>query len=196
MNASLSMPMRAALFAGLSLVALGFVIKADTESTQLKARLEQEAEVRLAKAATPEDRFYALGPVAKHRADKGDVASAQAMATELLGMAPQFKDNWNYGNAIHDGNVVLGRVALRRGDVAAARAHLAAAGQTPGSPQLNSFGPNMTLARDLAERGEREAVLRYFDACAKFWNTTWELTLWRAQLRIGMTPWFGTNLRY
>jgi hypothetical protein len=196
MNAALSMPLRAALFAGLSLVALGFVIKTEQASAQLEARLEQEAELQLTQASTPEDRFYALGRVAKHRTNKGDVASAPALATELLALAPQFKDNWNYGNAMHDGQVVLGRVALRRGDLAAARAHLAAAGQTPGSPQLDTFGPNMTLARDLAERGEREAVLRYFDACARFWNPPWELTLWRAQLRIGMTPWFGSNLRY
>jgi hypothetical protein len=77
--------------------------------------------------------------------------------------------SWMAGNIVHNANQVRGRVALRRGDVAAAREYLAAAGDTPGSPQLNSFGPRFTLARELLERGQTEAVLAYLGAVRRFW---------------------------
>lgn len=65
---------------------------------------------------------------------------------KAIELAPQFRTNWNYGNAIHDGHMVLGRVALRRGDIEAAKRELLEAGKTPESPQLNSLGPNRSLA--------------------------------------------------
>jgi hypothetical protein len=49
--------------------------------------------------------------------------------------------------------MVLGQVALRRGDAKKAASFLLAAGKTWGSPQLNSFGPNMPLANDLLAAG-------------------------------------------
>ena len=66
--------------------------------------------------------------------------------------AQKIKSDWNYGNALHKGNIVLGRIALERGDIAGAKEHLLAAGQTPGSPQVGSFGPNTTLAKELLEK--------------------------------------------
>lgn len=74
---------------------------------------------------------------------------------------------------------------------------LRAAGETPGSPQLNSFGPNMTLAKDLLERGERDAVLAYFEACRVFWKMGGNsLDAWRQDVEAGRIPNFGANLRY
>jgi hypothetical protein len=40
----------------------------------------------------------------------------------------------------------------------------------PGSPTLNSFGPDMSLAKDLLEAGERDSVLQFFDQCRAFWK--------------------------
>jgi hypothetical protein len=69
------------------------------------------------------------------------------------------------------------------------------AGATPGSPQLNSFGPNMALAKELLDKGEREAVLEYFTLCSKFWDRD-ELKEWMALVKDGVTPKFGANLVY
>ena len=106
---------------------------------------------------------------------------------------------WNYGNRIHHGNLVLGRVALREGNIEAAKSRLIAAGNTPGSPQLNSFGPNMALAKALLEIGEREVVLEYFKLCSKFWNSERakaKLDNWGVLAAAGRIPEFRANLDY
>jgi hypothetical protein len=59
--------------------------------------------------------------------------------------------NWSNGNIIHNANQILGCGALREGKLADAKTYLFKAVATPGSPQLNSFGPEMQLARELLE---------------------------------------------
>ena len=49
-------------------------------------------------------------------------------------------------------------------------AELRAAGHTPGSPQLDSFGPDIRLAWDLLQRGQDQAVLDYLHDVARFWS--------------------------
>lgn len=125
------------------------------------------------------------------------MAKAEQYANELLKSAQDSGGNWNYGNAIHNGIIALGRVALRRGDVAGAKQHPLAAGETPGSPNLHSFGPNMTLAKELLEKGERDTVIAYLQSCAKFWKMGGaELQTWIATIKYGGTPDFGANLVY
>ncbi|MBV8841883.1 MAG: hypothetical protein JO307_03640 [Bryobacterales bacterium] len=70
-------------------------------------------------------------------------------------------------------------------------------GKTPGSPQLNSFGPNVTLAKQLLERGEKSVVLEYFAECRSFWKMGGpSLDSWTATIQRGETPNFGANLVY
>ena len=129
--------------------------------------------------------------------EDGDTAKAEQYASEALKLASEFRNSWNYGNAIHKGNIILGRIALQSGDVTGAEQHLLAAGQTPGSPQLDSFGPNMTLAKDLLEKGERDTVLAYLQECAKFWKMGGsQLQEWVAKVKAGGIPDFGANLLY
>jgi hypothetical protein len=45
-----------------------------------------------------------------------------------------------------------------------------AAGATPGSPQLDSFGPNLTLAKELFEKSKPDVILHYFALCKNFWE--------------------------
>ncbi|TWT32512.1 hypothetical protein KOR34_42750 [Posidoniimonas corsicana] len=83
------------------------------------------------------------------------------------------------------------------GDTERAKHHLAESGKTKGSPNLGSFGPNMSLALGLLERGESDAVLAYFDQCRNFWKSGGdELDRWSEQVRRGQTPGFGANLVY
>lgn len=106
---------------------------------------------------------------------------------------------WNNGNRVHHGNLVLGRIALREGNIEEAKSRLIAAGNTPGSPQLNSFGPNMALAKALLEIGEREVVLEYFKLCSTFWSSDRakdKLDKWGDLAAAGRIPDFRANLNY
>ena len=130
----------------------------------------------LAKAKTPQERFYALGAAAKESFVVGNVEDANKYAHELMTLLPNFPSNWNYGNAVQDANLVLGRVALKEGHVDEAKQYLIAAGNSPGSPQMDSFGPNVSLAKDLLEKGERDVVIQYLGLCRKFWS--WNQGAW------------------
>lgn len=80
-------------------------------------------------------------------------------------------------------------------DVALARHHLVEAGRVEGSAPLGSFGPNMSLAAELLERGEKDVVLEYFELCSKFWPSE-KLADWAAMVKGGRMPDFGGNLVY
>jgi hypothetical protein len=133
--------------------------------------------------------------VALGAAIAGDCARAEALASEGLEMAPRYAKDWNYGNAIHSAHLARGHCALTRGDLPSARASLLAAGDTPGSPQLNSFGPRMNLAREFLRRGESEVVLDYITKLRRFWELdAGALDKWTEMIREGRTPNFAMNL--
>ncbi len=142
-------------------------------------------------------RYVRLDKLAKSAFDAGETEKAARYASELLNASGAHPKDWNYGNAIHHGNTVLGRIALKQGDIRQAGEFLLKAGATPGSPQLNSFGPSMTLARELLEKGETETVLQYFELCRKFWKMGGaQLDNWTRGVKAGQTPDFEANLRY
>ena len=143
------------------------------------------------------ERFWALGHAAKNAFNAGEKADAKKYAEELARLAPQFKTDWNYGNTIQDANLVLGRLALAEGNFKEAKKRLLDSAQSKGSPQMNSFGPNMSLAKDLLAKGEKDTVLAYFDLCGKFWAMGADrLKQWAEEVKKGATPDFGANLVY
>jgi TonB family protein len=134
------------------------------------------------------ERFYALTDLPKQALDAGALEKSSSYAIELLQSANDHKGDWNYGNAIYDGNLALGLVALRQGNVAEARRYLLESGKTPGSPQLDTFGPDLTLARELLEKGERDAVLEFLGRLKGFWEMGAErLDAMAAEVRKGGT---------
>jgi len=158
---------------------------------QVLADLEQDA-------GTDDQRrrFYSLAKLASAAVLANENAKAVAYAEELLADAPRYRQDWNYGNAIHDGNLVLGWLAVQQGNLSKAQHYLLDAGSTPGSPQLNSFGPDMSLAKALLEKGDRDDVLEYFARCRKFWKLgVQQLDTWTETVRAGGMPDFSVNLR-
>ena len=110
-------------------------------------------------------------------------------------MLSQNDVNCRYENNYHYGHIILGRIALMLHDIEAAKEHLIKAGQTSGSPQLNSFGPDMTLAKELLQKGERDVVLEYFKLCMNFWDSGKKrLNKWSLLVRNGKIPNFILNL--
>ena len=142
-------------------------------------------------------RFALLPMAAKTAFAADDNILAEKYAKELLDLAREYPNDWNYGNAIHDGNIVPGRLAVKKGDIRKGTEFLITAGKTPGSPQLNSFGPNMSLANDLLEKGEKEPVITYFGLCKKFGEMEdGRLDSWAASIRGGGKPYFGIQVYY
>jgi hypothetical protein len=126
----------------------------------------------------------------------GDWARAERYANEALEAATHGVFWWT-GDAIHQGNIVLGRLAMRRSDLEQARRFLLAAGKTPGSSSLASLGPNMALAKELLDRGESAVVLEYLKEAGEFWHADrGKLAEWTALIRAGLKPDFGANLTY
>ena len=139
-------------------------------------------------------RGYLLPELGTSAFHVGNIEKATAYAEKML---EENVEDWNYGNRSHYGNLTLGRIALLEGNIEEAKSRLIAAGETPGSPQLDSFGPDMTLARELLERGETDAVLEYLSLCSKFWDLgRGDLEGWMAQIKDRKTPDFGSNLMF
>jgi hypothetical protein len=150
-------------------------------------------------------RFYDLANQTRSAYSGGDTAAAKRLAQEYLAAAPRFPCDWNYGNAVHNANAVLGLIALQEGDRAAAVRHLLAAGRSRGSPQLDTFGPSLLLAKRLAEAGEFDAVATYVRSIRRFWEAKEPtilgflglggkpMTGWLETLAAGRVPDFGLN---
>ena len=121
--------------------------------------------------------------LAKAALRAGYVDKAEQHARALLRHVDEAPPSMWTGNYLYDAHAALGRVALRRRDVAAAKKYLLAAANTPGSPTLDSFGPDMTLASELLEQGERDVVLDYFDLVERFDvdDVHGDLDVWREQ---------------
>ena len=152
------------------------------------ADLEQDSN-----GGTGEDRSFVLPQLAKAALKADSLDKASDYANQLL-RTPS--TDANYGQAVHDGNMVLGLIALRNDDVRAAKRHLLESAKIKGSPTLSSFGPNMGLAKALLEKGERDAVLEYFEACRSFWSMgAAQLDAWSATVRSGRMPSFGAESR-
>jgi hypothetical protein len=123
--------------------------------------------------------------------EAGDDVLAQKYAEEAL-RGGQQQDKL-YCSVLHHENLMLGRIALKKGNLEEAKNRLLEAGKTSGS----FSNPNMMLAKELLEKGQREVVLQYLDECANFWkNGSDKLNQWRIVIRGGGIPDFGANLVY
>jgi hypothetical protein len=127
--------------------------------------------------------------------ESGDWKKAKTYANTLV--APQKPGVGPNGDAIHIGNTLLGSLALRDGDIEEAKRRLIASAPEEGSPILDSYGPRMSLAAALLDRGERSTVVAYLDKCEHFWRLGLDkIPQWEAEIRAGKTPDFGENLRW
>lgn len=154
-------------------------------------------EQRLADAVSPEERVDALADVAKSQFDAGHFEEARQHIFELQTMLPSIEGNWDYPSAAATVEIVLGRLALQGGDIEGSKRHLIGAASGRTSATMSSFGPNMSLARDLLVAGEKQAVLDYFEACSEFWESgAARLDEWAMYVNAGRIPDFGANLDY
>lgn len=148
-------------------------------------------ETRLANTTEDSKRLYLLHYMAPAALAAGDARRAAKYSAELADLGVRLRSQPGsgqslYSDATYISNLVLGHLAIKEGQIEKAKEHLLASGNVSGSAVLNSFGPGMSLAKELLDRGEHGAVIEYLDQCAKFWKMDrGSLAKWKASIRNG-----------
>lgn len=142
--------------------------------------------------AGSEDAFYRNTDAIWALYEAGDHDGAATAATAHLTEAEGFRDDWNYGNAIYAAHCVLGACAYSAGDLDAAAKAVLAASETPGSPQLDTFGPDFSLAAALLTAGRTEDVRSFLVGITNFWEMhDGRCEAWLATIAAGQRPRLG-----
>ena len=174
---------------------------------RLRWRMAQEGRQR------PDPALAAAALAHLERADRLDSyinpmqlrwAMDAAFAAGQLEKARTYAAEWHAGGtpftleAEYQANLMLGRIALAEDDPNAAGDYLVAAGRLAAWPSLFPlmvWPPDMRLAEELLEQGEREVVLEYLKLCALHWEYD-ELGEWADELRNGGIPDFDRAFGY
>src|SRR5262245_28563327 len=164
-----------------------------TAALSLKLRLESFANGERLSKTPPEqlsqsDKMYLLRGQMEEAFWDGKMDEAESKARELLALAARNTNDPEYGNAVFFANLSLGHVMLRRGEKRQAAGYLLAASNAPPTDELRYRDIYMTLARQLVDLGEREAVAEFLDRCGQFNYRGKDLTEWATQIRKGINP--------
>jgi hypothetical protein len=128
------------------------------------------------------------GDMAQDAFKEGDFEGAAALAKIYV----QSQDR----TATQRGNTILGRVALRSGDTAAAGQYLLDSAGPLAAKDISVSGPTLILAKELLEHGGRDVVSEYLQKCLQLWPRGEDaLQIWIAEIKNGKTPNFG-NLSF
>jgi hypothetical protein len=114
-------------------------------------------------------------------------------AAKLLREHGQSGDPEN-GYAVYTGNLILSQSALDNNDNAAAAKYLLLAATSSGVGNVADSGPDITVARVLLQRGDKETVIEYLRRCHNLWPKGAPLLdRWQTQIRNGRTPNFNNR---
>jgi hypothetical protein len=164
-----------------------FGIPGDNIDDPAKRAVEAYTRV-LALTRTPTAREGLAGDMADAAFKVGDFPGAAELAKIYL----HGKDR----TAPQRANTILGRVALRSGDMPKARQYLLDSSSPEAAKDISLSGPTMILAKELLEEGEQQAVLQYLENCVTLWpRGEGVLQLWIADIKNGRVPKFG-NLAF
>jgi tetratricopeptide (TPR) repeat protein len=152
-----------------------------------------------ARAAEAYKRVLALTvSSAAREALAGDMAEAAFKVGDFRGAAELAKIHLRGRDhtAAQRANTILGRVAIRLGDMSGAKQYLLDSSGPEAEKDVSLAGPTMVLAKELLEEGERDAVIQYLDQCLLIWPRGENvLHFWIADIKKGKIPNFG-NLAF
>ncbi len=111
----------------------------------------------------PEGAKHSLLPsIAQAEFEAGDDAAAERDARALTEKPQSFAD-------YYIGQMVLGLLAFAHGDVAEAKERLLASVKPPPSFKNPTIQPNMMLAQDIFDSGDRDTVVAFLEALRPLW---------------------------
>jgi hypothetical protein len=106
-----------------------------------------------------------------------------AYAERLLRDEPQS------GDAIYIGNLILAQTSLDKNDVSAAKRYLLQAAATPSARTIEQNGLDVSVARVLFDRGERDTVAEYLNRGRRLWPQGSQIiNRWQAAIKAGRRP--------
>jgi hypothetical protein len=104
------------------------------------------------------------------------------------------RENSGSGDAIYAGNLILAQAALDKEDIANAKRLMLEAATTPGTRRIEQNGLDVSVARVLFDRGEKDAVLEYLHRGRTLWPQGAQIIgRWEAAIRAGRRPNFNTR---
>ena len=145
-----------------------------------------EQELALAMTTDPMERMDLIGRLADSAFDAGDNQKARDYANQVFDSLKTV-NKWAHDNFTHAANTVLGRIALKEGDVAAAKKFLLTSATFNRTPQFSPVGPRLDLANELLDKGEKEVVLEYYELMGKVWSKK-IADVWIADVKNGRKP--------
>jgi hypothetical protein len=99
-----------------------------------------------------------------------------------------------YGNAVYTANLILSQAALVKNDVTSAKGYLFKAVEVPNAPTAEQVGLDTSVAQILLQRGERDAVMKYFEQGRHLWPLgTGQINRWQNVIRAGRMPNFANK---
>ena len=104
-----------------------------------------------------------LPDIAMAEFEASDDAAAERDARTLVASTRAYLD-------YYFGQTVLGRLALARGNQAGAKEHLLASVKPPASFKNPTIQPNVLLAQEILDSGDRETVLAFLAALRPLWT--------------------------
>ncbi len=178
------------------IVFIGLAYWTYSSISYLRLSDHEKAEIQLKKAKNDFEKSNALTDAAKSFFKVKKYVEARKYAEQLLELSNANRNDENiYGPGIYNSHIILGRLELLSGNSEKAIYHLFEAEKTPGHPVLASFGPDMSLAKDLLEKGYKEPVIEFLTGCKRFWTyDDGKLDRWIKEVNQGRMPDFGMNL--
>jgi len=162
-----------------------------TQIAQKALQLDEEA----LGSASGEDRFVQLSDIARAALEAGDEVKAQNYAEEVLAETAQHKTSWNYGNAIHHGNLVIGQDRTQARRLGRGKSPPAESRRHSGFTPTELFWTEHDAGQGALEKHEKDVVLEYFMKCEKFWEMRGQkLAEWKTLVKQDRIPDFGGNL--
>ena len=144
-----------------------------------KTPLSNAIRVRSQRTSDPAEKLRllneasSLAPENQKRNMLADIAVAEFEASDDADAERDAQTLVASNRGLHDyhvGQTVLGRLALAHGKEAEAREHLLASVNPPPPIKNLTLRPNMQLAQEILDAGDRDSVVAFLEACRPLWT--------------------------
>lgn len=129
-------------------------------------------------------RSILLSTLAHFSLDVEEFAKAKSFATEYV-LEFGSKD----ADTAHEGNIILGLIAFKEGDITKAKEHLLIAARSSIREEVTWVTPDFELAEKLFDKGEKDTVVEYLKLCEQIDKDSAKIfQKWQALIKSGKKP--------